>query len=385
MLVAAITGCTLPRDEPPAWRLVPADELDSSRDILITLPLADAGQLQAATEAVLADHALDFVAEWPLGRLGVHCIVVRAGSSGARAPAIAALARDPRVDGAQPLQTFATLSDELYNDPYLELQHAFATLELSSAHAIARGNGVRVGAIDTGIDASHPDQRGQIAESLDFVGVEAERAEEHGTSVAGVVAALAGNGIGIVGVAPDADLIALRGCWYGEDATQATCSNFTLARALHAALDADIDVLNLSLQGPYDPLLARLTDLALAQGIVVVAAHEPDGSGSFPADLPGVIAVMSDQASESPAVDDVVRAPGTEIITTIPAERYAFLSGSSLASAHVAGVAALLRERRPSMNSEHVRDRLRSSARHGGVVNAYRALRLTTRQALARP
>jgi subtilisin family serine protease len=163
--------------------------------------------------------------------------------------------------------------------------------------------------------------------------------------VAGIIAARADNGIGIVGVAPNVRLFALRACW--EETEQATlCTSLTLAMALHDAIEHSADVINLSLSGPSDRLLVKLIDTALARHITVVGALDGDlPDGGFPASHAGVIAVAD--AADPSAAGRALLAPGRDVPTTLPGGRWNLVSGSSYAAAHVTGLFALLRERLP--------------------------------------
>src|SRR5262249_11136688 len=158
---------------------------------------------------------------------------------------------------------------------------------------------------------------------------------------------------GIIGVAPDVKLLALRACWPAQ--ARSVCSSFTLAKALTYALERAPQIINLSLAGPSDPLLARLLQLVLARGITVVAACRDAACDSFPADVPDVIAVSDvSTAAESPtaAATHIIPlvAPGTDVITTMPNGTFDFVSGSSMSAAHVSGIVALLLERRPDLD-----------------------------------
>ena len=290
-------------------------------------------------DALAADYAIVRAGGWPMRTLNVHCEVFVV-AHGADADALAArLSRDPRVDSAEPLRRFRTLSQ---TDPYRSLQHALDTLEVDAAHALSSGAGVRVAVIDSGIDASHPDLAGVVAGRRDFVD---GPLAPHGTEVAGLIAARGANGAGIVGVAPAAQLLDLRACRAGRDAqAPADCDSFTLAQALDYAVTSRVDVINLSLAGPDDPLLARLIAGAEAAGIIVVAAAPPPGDerDRFPASLPTVIAVASAEVAGQWPVN-AIQAPGVDVLTTFPGARYDYGSGSSLASAHVSGVVALMR------------------------------------------
>jgi len=200
--------------------------------------------------------------------------------------------------------------------------------------------------------------------------------EVHGTAVAGIIAARADNGIGISGVAPNARLIALRACWQESvDASDATrCSSFTLAKALQFAITHQALVINLSLTGPSDRLLQRLLDVALAHGIKVIGAIDPDSpDGGFPASYPGVWAVAD--ALPKSGGTNALTAPGHDVPTTLPGGRWGFVSGSSYAAAHVAGLAALLTELQHSLTPSQVRAQLLVSApepialRMAGTIN----------------
>ena len=212
---------------------------------------------------------------------------------------------------------------------------------MAELHAVATGRGVRVAVIDSMVDASQPDLAGQIMTSQDFVLDHPRTAEQHGTGVAGIIAGIADNHIGIAGVAPHARLMALRACWQ-EGASGAVCDSLSLAKALYYAIDHDAQVINLSLSGPQDPLLGRLIDMAIARGAVVVGALDPHAAdGGFPADHAGVVAVSDDPSTSLPGV---FTAPGRDTPTAQPGGKFAFVSGSSYAAAHVSGLFALLKE-----------------------------------------
>jgi len=224
--------------------------------------------------------------------------------------------------------------------------------------------------------AGFTDLAGRIAKVANFVerGERSFTRDVHGTAVAGVVAAVAGNGIGIAGVAPEARLLAMKACWpLAEGSADAACDSYTLAQAVDTALAEGADVLNLSLTGPQDALLARLLATADDSGVAVVAAvDEARGDLGFPASLPTVIAVRAATQPGSAELTDaassragLVSAPGTDVLSTVPGGGYDFFSGSSMAAAHVAGVVALLLERQPEMRPDELARRLTDSAGGG--------------------
>src|SRR6202000_1191684 len=106
------------------------------------------------------------------------------------------------------------------------------------------------------------------------------RRDRHGTEMAGVIAAVANNREGIVGVAPNARLLIFKACWQARsDADAARCNSFTLARALTAAFDAHAQVVNLSLAGPDDPLLSDLIREGQHRGVLFVGAAAESAVG----------------------------------------------------------------------------------------------------------
>jgi len=303
--------------------------------------------------AIAQDHRLRETAAWPIPALGVHCVVFEIADGDQREHVIARLSQDARVQLAQPLQDFsvhdnnAPASAEVaYNDPYLPLQQGFAAMKAARAHRLSTGKGVHIAVIDTGAQTEHPDLRGRIRATDNLVDADrtAFELDRHGTEVVGIIAATGNNGQGIVGIAPDVHISLYKACWYppAPAAAHARCNSFTLAKALVAVMATDARIVNLSLGGPGDALLAELLAQLIKQDRIVIAAQPPQGQRSgFPANVPGVITVG---VADSPAAgaDGALRAPGRDVLTLAPQGRYDFASGSSMAAAHVSGLVALL-------------------------------------------
>ncbi|MGE3846528.1 MAG: S8 family serine peptidase [Gammaproteobacteria bacterium] len=319
-----------------------------------------------------ARHGLTVVTQWPVLTLGVHCVVYAIGDARSLAAVREELRAEKLVNGVYPMNDFQTMT----HDPYRPLQHAAADLELDAAHRYATGRDVRVGVVDTGIDPEHPDLAGQIFLHRDLVS-DSNRAvpgEAHGTAVGGVIAARTGNADGIVGVAPAARLVALRACWpSAPDALDAACNTLTLAKAIDTARRLKIRVLNLSLSGPRDALLETLLDGALADGMLVVGAMPPTGAGDdrFPTSVPGIIRVG---VSGAPATMNEIFAPGSDVFTTLPHSRYGYISGSSVAAAHVSGVIALMLEVAPRLDAGAIGTALASPSPAASGLSACAAL-----------
>jgi hypothetical protein len=317
--------------------------------------VADYGATARAREtlhAVEREYGLREVNAWPIGPLQIHCAVLEIPSGADRSQLLAALSKDRRVKLTQPLQTFATRTED-YNDPYVGLQRGFQQMDVADAHPWSRGEGVKVAIIDTGVDTQHPDLLGRIAAAVNFVDADDAqfRRDRHGTEMAGVIAAVANNREGIVGVAPNARLFVFKACWQSHaDADAARCNSFTLARALTAAFDAHAQVVNLSLAGPDDPLLGDLIREGQHRGVLFVGAapHTADVQAGL-LHQAGVIEVAS--AESHSAIDSVLYAPGREILTLLPGGHYDFASGASIATAQVSGVIALMLAKNPALSA----------------------------------
>src|SRR5579863_1089835 len=243
---------------------------------------------------VATTYSLRQVASWPIRALAIHCVVYEIPDSRSVAEVVTALTKDPRIALAQPLQEFHTLTDpqqpSSYNDPLYGLQSNLVSLGISSAHARSQGAGVRVALIDTGVDTKHPDLHDRISGTRSFIAAEPRSASayRHGTAMAGLIAAVANNHIGMVGIAPLAQIEVFEACWQlHPNADEAACNTFTLAKAIAAALEARLPLINLSIAGPPDPLLAALVRTGVQRGVIFVGSIAE--AASFPTNVAGVI------------------------------------------------------------------------------------------------
>jgi subtilisin family serine protease len=374
---------------PAAWSRVPNEAAapSAARQILVMLRQLPAhyrgsgtyrgGYADAAAKAsrertgrrLAAEHGLRFVSFYPMPEVGLDCLVLEASAASAVADVVAAIERDRSVEWAEPVEIYESRSTTAYNDPLFLAAPAAQHWQLADLHRTATGRGVTVAVVDSGIDAAHPDLAGQIWLSRNFVEGRAFSPEAHGTGVAGVIAARGNNGKGIVGVAPEARVLGLRGCW--EVGERSVCDSVSLARALHFAVDSKTDVLNLSLTGPASRLLGQLIDRAIANRSVVVAAVDPTKvDGGFPASKKGVVAV-ADSAAGARASQGY-QAPGNGIPTTSLHGKWDFVNGSSFAAAHVSGLFALLIETKGSRGSP---PGLVAARDGGGVIDVHASLR----------
>lgn len=366
-------------------------------------PYAASDQARATGAALGRDYDLHKLRDWPIVPLGVQCLVFELPPQADRTELLRRLSADRRVRLAQPLQLFDALGSRpditpvsgatpatfgsssgglppgAYNDPYVGLQHGFAAIDAAAAQQWSRGEGVSVAIIDTGAQIDHPDLAGRIASSRNFIDADmrAFASDRHGTGIAGIIGADANNNLGIVGVAPSAHLLIYKACQpLKAQSLEAQCNSFTLALALDAAIKAHAQIVNLSLGGPADPLLAQLVSYGQTQGMVFVGAVPQDGRlDGFPLGIAGVIAV--DQIGRSTSSSAVLHAPGSEILSLAPVGRYDFATGSSFAAAHVTGALALLRAREPNLDATALFDlleRTRTRDEQGERINICAAL-----------
>ena len=299
-------------------------------------------------------HGLTLAKDWAMPLIGVDCYVMAVPASQSPQAMADALSHDRGVAWAEPMSVYhGQRAAPTPNDPLFLAQPAAHVWRLADLHQIATGKGVSVAVIDSMIDQNHPDLAGRIQSRENFVEGRSDAPERHGTGVAGVIAAVGNNGLGIAGIAPRAHLMALRACWQtlpAAGAPDTVCDTLGLAEALHFAVLHNAQVINLSLSGPPDPLLGKLIDVAVAHGATVVGAADPSlPDGGFPASHPGVVAVATD-GLEAPRAG-LYTAPGRDVPTTQPGGQWTLVNGSSFAAAHVSGLFALVRERAPGARS----------------------------------
>jgi subtilisin family serine protease len=308
-----------------------------------------AARRRIASELAAA-HGLRLLDSWPMPAIGVDCFIMEDPTGAPLARVLAELVRDARVDWAQPLAEYQGMQ----SDPLAPLQPVTQEWHLAELHRVSTGRNVAIAVIDSGVDGDHPDLAGQIGLRRNFVDELPDAAESHGTAVAGIIGARVGNGVGIAGVAPHAKIMALRACWE-TGGRPARCNTLTLAKAINYALENSARVINLSLAGPPDRLLQSLLDAAMARGIIVVGAADPQiPDGGFPASYPGVIGIAR-AGDKHPGLVRIGYAPGTDIPSCMPGKGWGMVTGSSFAAAHVAGLAALMLELRPRAAAQALR------------------------------
>jgi subtilisin len=246
------------------------------------------------------------------------------------------------------------------------------------------GSGVKVAILDTGIDKTHEDLSANVKGGYS-VFTDAENSDPyndgngHGTHVSGTVAGL-NNTLGVIGVAYDADLYAVKVLDNGGSGSYAG-----IAEGIEWAVNNDMDIINMSLGGSSDSsILEEWCNTAYNSGLLVVAAAGNSGnkggkndSVGYPAKYESVIAVAAIDknnnrasfSSTGPAVE--LSAPGVDVLSTVPGNQYDSYNGTSMASPHVAGVAALVWAAKPGLSNVQLRQLLRDTAVNLGSSNQY--------------
>jgi subtilisin family serine protease len=257
------------------------------------------------------------------------------------------------------------------NDTYRLQQYALDNVPFENAWLAATGTGVTVAVIDTGVQSDHADLLGQVVPGRDYItDVEPWTATDvlgHGTHVAGIIAALSNNFLGIAGAAPGVKILPVR--VFQNTASGVTASFSDIGAGIQWAVDHGADVVSLSLGGGMETFMKAGVDYALAKGVVVVAAAGNSGAATvtYPAAYPGVIAVAATDRSNAKASYSQygsqvsVSAPGDAIYSTIPSG-YDSMSGTSMATPYVSAEAALILQAHPGYSPEEVKALIESSA-----------------------
>ena len=353
--------------------------------------------LSAAERAdVLADAGVELERTLPL-----RDTEVVSAPAGERADALAALRADPGVRWAEPNRPRSIASTDPYWPRLWGLENtgqtvlgasgvADADIDAPEAWKLTKGRGVTVAVVDTGV-AAHPDL--SVVPGWDFVDDDADPVDGHGhgTHVSGTIAA-AENGRGVIGVAPQARIMPIRVL---DDSGRGSSADSAAGFAF--AGDHGARIVNASL-GASDFSYAERDAIRDHPGTLYVVAagnsgRDVDTQPSYPCayDLPNILCVGASDQSDRPAsfsnrgaagVD--LHAPGVSILSTYKGSSYAYMDGTSMATPHAAGAAALLLARAPALDTDSLKRTLMDSAdpvaalaglsRTGGRLNAAAAL-----------
>ncbi|GAW92426.1 S8 family serine peptidase, partial [Calderihabitans maritimus] len=323
-------------------------------------------------------------------KLGIERVKLPAGAK--IAEILEQYRRNSNVEFAEPNYIFH--ADWTPDDPGYPDQWGLPKINTPQAWDITRGSTtVKVAVVDTGVDLNHPDLQANLVGGYNAInGGSAQDDNGHGTHVAGIIAAVTNNGIGVAGVAPQVKIIPVKvldanGSGYLSD----------VAEGIRWAADNGADVINLSLGASVDTYTMReAINYAYNKGVVIVAAAGNDyrGTVNYPAANDHVIGVSATDSEDflayfsniGPQVD--VAAPGLNILSTYwyqSSSTYAFLDGTSMATPFVAGLAALIRSQNDSLTPDQVEGKIKAAAVDLGApgkddvygygrIDAYRAL-----------
>lgn len=247
---------------------------------------------------------------------------------------------------AQPIQPIQPIWPPLLRCGYTDkIPWGINRIDAERAWDTTQGKGIKVAVADTGIDYKHPDLKRNYRGGASFVPGESDPIDhnKHGTHVAGTIAATR-NCMGVVGVAPSAYLYSVKVL------NSKGSGRFSyLIAGLQWCLKYKMDVVNMSLGAANAPTAVKLMcDIAYKKGLLLVAAAgNTGGAVGYPAKYPSVVAVSATDSSNNlasfscrgPEIE--LAAPGVNIYSTLPGGKYGTLSGTSMASPHVTGTAAL--------------------------------------------
>lgn len=265
-------------------------------------------------------------------------------------------------------------------DAIRDKEYWLSNYGFTQAWKITKGAGVKVAVIDTGIDSTHPDLVNAVSLGVDISTLNAYVEQTpvqdfgfHGTMVASLLAGRGhGKNIGVIGTAPEAELISVAMRFDIETPT----TDQQIASAIHYAVDAGAKVINLSLtrnSKDWPALWDEAFQYAFDHDVVVVAAAGNRAGGTeqvgAPATIPGVLVVagvdrnaqVSNQASTE-GLTIAVAAPATDLVSAYPGGEYKIWSGTSGAAPIVSGLVALVRAKYPNLDANNVINRVISTA-----------------------
>ncbi|WP_303964908.1 S8 family serine peptidase [Sporosarcina ureae] len=291
------------------------------------------------------------------------------------------LMEDKSVSRVEPNYAYKLYTNTVMSDPYLDEQWWIPHIQPYSiwSNVNQQQKDVVIAVIDSGIDTNHEDLRGRIQSggyNFNDNNTNVTDLEGHGTQVAGVIAATAGNSIGITGVTGPYNMKILPIKVFDSTGYTTTAK---LIQAVDHAVRNNVDVINLSLGGPNNSSIFNdSVQRAITAGISVVASSGNEAMKgnpiSYPASYPNVISVGAidnyDERTNFSNYNDYVSivAPGLYILTTSNYNSYKKVSGTSFSSPMVAGAAAIIKSQRPKSTPSQIKQLLEETATDLGPI-----------------
>ncbi|TLS36426.1 S8 family peptidase [Pseudalkalibacillus caeni] len=275
--------------------------------------------------------------------------------------------KQKNVNYAEP--NFILLQNQPNDVFYQKYQYNLPMIQTEKGWDISRGvEDVTIAVIDTGVDLDHPDLQGRLSKGYNVLEGNSKPEDDngHGTHVAGIIASKINNNEGVAGIT-----------WYNKIMPIKAMSgeghgtSYDIAQGIIWATDHGADVINMSL-GNYQPssVMKEAIRYAYNKDVVLIAASGNDSSNqpSYPASFKEVLSVAAVDANKNRAafsnfgstVD--IAAPGVNIASTFVDHQYAALSGTSMASPHVAALAGLIRSYNPDLSNREVMDLIKQTS-----------------------
>ena len=303
-----------------------------------------------------------------------------------------------QLDPKEEVNSLKSKRNYKINDPEIQQLWGFDAMEVDQLYSLLNKTKIlpqrkaRIFILDTGVDAKHED----LADNYQSFKAKYDKdAQGHGTHCAGIAGAISNNGKGIASFSRENEFVQITSIKVLSDFGGGT--QRTIINGIIEAADNGADVISMSLGGPSFGKSQRAYQKAIdyankAGAIVIVAAGNSNANATeyVPANLDNVITVSAidqnlDRASFSNFVTDIkmgIAAPGVSIFSTLPSNKYAALSGTSMATPYVAGLVGVLKSLQPDLTTQKIYDILNKTAKAtkspketGGLIQPAKAVK----------